>query len=143
MYTQCINRERYGQATRVGSPFSERKEDVMDKNAPREKTLNITMKMREFVIPPITDALVLGRKAPIGIEAMQRALTLLHIAPFVPIQIKEDEVIEAILVREAMLKKIPEEKLIEVVQGRVKSFMSPEEVIHLDLHPELTVRDQV
>jgi hypothetical protein len=111
-----------------------------------EKSKNVTLTMRirlrEFSIPPITDALVLGRKAPIGAEAMSRALGLLNVSAFEQIGM-DDDVVENILVRRSMLNKISPDKLVELVLRRVKPFMSVEEVTHLDLLPELTIEEQV
>jgi len=105
-------------------------------------TLHVRIRMKEFVIPPISDALVLGKKAPIGSEAMRRALRLLHVAPFEHIQI-EDDVIEDIFVRCTVLKKIRKEKLVELMKNRIKPFMSSEEVMHLMLEPELTIEEDI
>jgi hypothetical protein len=74
---------------------------------------------------------------------MRRALTLLHVAPFERIHLDSDDVVEDVLVRNSVLNKIPKEKLISLVLGRVKPFMTSEEVIHLDLSPELTIEEQL
>lgn len=103
--------------------------------------LAVKMKLRVFMVPPINDALVIGKNAPIGSEAWRRALALLLVLPFVSIKIDDDEVIEEILVQKRILKKIPQEKLVGMIFSKVKPFMSPEEVIHLDIHAELLVEE--
>ena len=105
-------------------------------------TLNVRLRLREFVIPPITDALVLGKDAPIGTEAIRRALSLLQVAPFEHIPVNDD-VIQDILVRKNVLRKISMERLIELVLTKVKPYMGTDEVTHLDLYPELTLEDQL
>ena len=105
-------------------------------------TINVRLRIREFSIPPITDALVLGKRAPIGSEAIRRALNLLHVAPFEHISV-DDDIIEDIIVRKGVLNKIPSQKLVALVLKRVKPFMTIEEVTHLDMEPELFLEDQL
>jgi hypothetical protein len=101
-----------------------------------QSSVVIKMKMREFNIPPINDALVVGKNAPIGTEALRRALSLLHGAPFEMIKI-EDPIISEILIRNTILKKIQQDSLLKLIEKRVKPFMSVDEVIHLDINVEL------
>ncbi|MFQ5750261.1 MAG: hypothetical protein ACE5H3_12540 [Planctomycetota bacterium] len=89
-------------------------------------------RVREFGIPPIHDALVVGRNSPIGCSALRRALDLLVSFPFEHIEL-EDEVIQNLLVRAAILKRAPREVLISYVLKEIKPLMGPEEVLHLDL----------
>jgi hypothetical protein len=105
-------------------------------------SLTVRLRLRGFSIPPIQDALVLGKEAPIGAEAMCRALKLLHVLRFERLEVN-DSTVEAILVRETLLYKIPKEKFVALVLRRVKPFMSKDEVIHLDVEPELFIEEQV
>ncbi len=108
-----------------------------------QSTLSVRVRIREFSIPPITDALVIGKKAPIGSQAMSRALSLLHVAPFALVPLEDDDVIEDVLVRTSVLNKIPQPKLLELVRKRIKPFMSADEVINLDVSPELTIEERL
>jgi hypothetical protein len=74
----------------------------------RQKRLRAHIK--EFVLPPITDGLVLGRASPIGHVAVGRALSLLSTTAFEHIEI-DDDVISDILIRKAILRKIPAAEL--------------------------------
>ena len=98
--------------------------------------------MREFIIPPINDALIIGKNAPIGSEAMRRALSLLHGAPFDMIKV-DDDIVSEILVRNTILKKIQQENFIKLIIKKVKPFMSVDEVIHLDILVEMFFEDVV
>jgi hypothetical protein len=109
-------------------------------------SVNILMKCQEFRIPPIQDALVMGKEAPIGCEAMRRALTLLHIAPFDHIELKgedEDDTVGDILVRRAVVSKIPCEKLIRFIMDRVKPLMAADEILHLQIDSEVLLKDRI
>lgn len=105
-------------------------------------SIHVRIRMREFEIPPITDALVIGKNAPIGAEAIRRALSLLQVAPFETVPVNDD-VISDILVRASVLHKIPREKLVTLVVLRVKPFMTQDEVTHVDIETELTVEERI
>lgn len=97
-------------------------------------------RIREFRIPPIHEGLVLGRRAAIGCNAIRKSLSLLMTYPFAHIEL-EDEVISDILVREAVLRRIPKEQLIEFVLQRIKPLMDDTEILHLDVETELHLED--
>jgi len=119
----------------------EQKSDSMQFDADQSH-LEVRMRLRVFVVPPINDALVVGKNAPIGSEAWRRALALLHVYPFELIKL-EDDIIEEILVQTRILRKIPKEKLLALILKKVKPFMSAEEVIHLDIQAELLIGESL
>jgi hypothetical protein len=98
-------------------------------------------RVQEFKIPPIHDGLVLGRLSPIGCAAIRKALELLGDARFTHIEI-EDEVISDIVVRQGILRRVPNELLIGFVLRRIKPLMGPEEILHLDLEVEILLEEQ-
>ena len=114
----------------------------MDHATTTDPSITVRMHVREFTMPPIQDALVLGKKTPIGCEAMRKALALLHVSPFEHIEINDD-IISNILVRASVLKKIPRDKLIRLIVQHVKPLMTDTECIHLELQPELILEEQV
>ncbi len=98
----------------------------------------IHARLREFVLPPIDDGIVLGRESPIGHVAIARALDLLSTIPYEHIPI-EDEVIGDVLVRAALLRKLSADEIRAFVLREVKPHMGPEEIIHLELQVELLI----
>ncbi|MBI2382024.1 MAG: hypothetical protein HYV16_14820 [Gammaproteobacteria bacterium] len=101
---------------------------------------SLKARMNEFQIPPIRDGLVLGKDSAIGSVAMRRALDLLISAPFEHIEL-EDEVISDILIRQGILRRVPQHKLIDFVMRRIKPLMGPEEIIHLELNAEVLIEE--
>jgi hypothetical protein len=104
------------------------------------KRYNISARVREFRIPPIEDALVLGREATIGCVAIREALGLLMAQPFAHIEI-QDDIISDIIVRERLLQRIPKEPLIDFVLTHIKPLMSAGEILHLELGAEIHVEE--
>ena len=79
-------------------------------------------RVREFGMPPIHDALVLGKQSHIGCAAIRRAIEYLVASPFDHLEI-EDDVISDIIVRSAIMRRIPKDKLIAFV-------VSPDQAAH-------------
>uniref|UniRef100_A0A7C4LPC3 Uncharacterized protein n=1 Tax=Schlesneria paludicola TaxID=360056 RepID=A0A7C4LPC3_9PLAN len=105
-------------------------------NAP--VTANVTFRLREFNVPLVRDAIVLGRRAKVGCVAMRKALMLLHDESFEHLEL-DDEVVNDVLVRTAVLKRIPLDNLIHMVLKCVKPWMSDDEILSLQIDVELTV----
>lgn len=95
----------------------------------------------EFVLPPIEDGLVLGRRSPIGHVAVGKALSLLTTTPYEHVTV-EDDVIGDVLVRSAILRKIPASVLIDFVLHEIKPLMGAEEILHLNLEVEISIESK-
>lgn len=98
--------------------------------------------VKAFRIPPVHDALVIGQDSPIGCQALQRALELIVAQPFEHMAIG-DEVVSDLMVRKALLKRLPPDRLRNYVIGRIKPLMGPEEILHLDLFPEIVMESAI
>lgn len=98
----------------------------------------LVARVSEYQIPPFRDALVLGREASIGCHAVRRALTLLVKTPFAHIEL-DDEIISDILIRESLLRRVPQEQVIAFVLEHIKPLMGVEEIMQVDLDLEVTV----
>jgi hypothetical protein len=102
----------------------------------------VRARVTEFGYPPVHDALVLGINAPLGTEAFKKAVGLLVSTPFENVSISDD-VIGSVLVRSSVLRRIAAEKFLDFVVRRVKPLMSGEEILHLDVHIEVELDDDV
>lgn len=102
---------------------------------------SVKVRVREFGVPPIHDALVVGKRAAIGCAAIRKAIELLVASPFEHIEF-EDDVISDIIVRSVILRRIPKEKLIAFVVAQVKPLMTADEILHLDLEVEVAMEGQ-
>ncbi len=98
----------------------------------------IQARIREFKLPPIRDGLVLGRDSAVGCVAVRKTLELLVNYPFAHIE-PDDDIVGDIIVREAMLKRIPEERLTRFVLERIKPLMSADEILQIDFDLEVEV----
>lgn len=102
----------------------------------------VRVQVKEFGIPPIRDALVLGTKSPIGYNAIRKAVDLLAGPAFERIRV-QDEVIGDIVVRAAILRRVPTDRLIAFVLRRIKPLMGEEDVLHLTLEAEIEMEESL
>jgi len=105
--------------------------------------LKYTLKarVREFGVPPIHDVLVLGKQSPIGCAAIRKAIEFLVASPFDHLEF-QDDVISDIIVRRAIMRRIPEDKLIAFVLSQIKPLMTADEILHIDLEVEVAIEGQ-
>lgn len=82
--------------------------------------------------------LVLGKESPIGCIAMRRAIELLVKAPFEHIEL-DDDVISDILVRQEVMRRIPQKELVYFVVANIKPLMGPDEVMHAEINVNVTL----
>jgi len=86
----------------------------MSKSVDSAKKAEITMRMSEFEMPPMQDALIVGRRAPIGPEAARRMVDILSPDQYEIVKV-DHPAIEAMVVRKALFNMLPQEKLVELL----------------------------
>jgi hypothetical protein len=103
----------------------------------------IKARVREFGVPPIHDVLVLGKQSHIGCTAIRKAIEFLVASPFDHLELEfEDDVISDIIVRSAIMRRIPKDKLIAFVLSQIKPLMGADEILHLDLEVEVGIEGE-
>ncbi len=81
---------------------------------PANVKYSVRTQVRELGVPPIHNALVIGNRA-----ATRKAVGFLVASPFGHFEIK-NEIIGDVIVRNATLRRMPEEKLIAFILPQVK-----------------------
>jgi len=75
---------------------------------------DMTIRLSEFEIPPMQDVLLVGKKAPIGPEAVRRMVDALSPEQYEIIKL-DNEVFEAAVLKRSLMKLIPKEKLLPIL----------------------------
>lgn len=101
-----------------------------------EKLMRV--RVRALEIPPIKDCLVIGTDAAIGGEAMTRTLRLMTNEKFERILLRDD-VVQEIIARTAIVRKVGHERLVKFVRERIKPVMGESELLLLDIEVELVI----
>ncbi len=78
------------------------------------KRAEINMRLSEFEIPPMQDALIVGRRAPIGPEAARRMVDILSPEQYEIVKI-EHPVVEAVVIRKSLTSMISKDKLVQLI----------------------------
>ena len=74
----------------------------------------LSIRLSEFELPPMRDVLLVGKKAPIGPEAVRRMVDALSPDQYEIIRINHP-VFEAVVLKKSIMKLIPKEKLLPII----------------------------
>ncbi len=103
------------------------------------RTAEINIRLSEFEIPPMQDALLVGRKAPIGPEAARRMVDVLSPDNYDIISLK-DEPFEAVVIRKSLLNMIPSEKLVPLILEEGKIISDETKVIKAQINISVLIK---
>ncbi|MCM8900102.1 hypothetical protein KVG29_02550 [Caldicoprobacter algeriensis] len=78
------------------------------------KKMEITLRLSEFEMPPMQDALIIGRKAPIGFEAAKRMVDIISPNQYEVIKVQHPT-IEAVVIRKALMQMVACDRLISLI----------------------------
>ncbi len=110
--------------------------------APHSEQL-IRVRVKALEIPPIKDGIVIGRDAAIGGEAMVRTLRLMTNEKFERFVMPKDDIIQDVILRSAVVRKLGKERVLKFVMDRIKPVMTETELLMLDIDIELVIEDTV
>jgi len=110
--------------------------------APQSEQL-IRVRVKALEIPPIKDGIVIGRDAAIGGEAMVRTLRLMTNEKFERFILPKDDIIQDVILRAAVVRKLGKDRVLKFVMDRIKPVMTETELLMLDIDIELVIEDTV
>ncbi|NPV81120.1 MAG: hypothetical protein HPY52_12760 [Firmicutes bacterium] len=102
----------------------------------------MTIRLSEFEIPPMQDALLVGKKAPIGPEAVRRMVDALSPEQYEIIRI-EHQVFEAAVLKRSLLKLLPEEKLLPILLEECERVADEQAVVKAQVNIVIQVNRAV
>jgi len=103
--------------------------------------IRLTMEITRFRLPPVESALVIGSQAGIGPRAMEKAMSEMMPGVFEIVEV-EHPVIEAVLVRQSHLRRIPKDKLVPLILRQSENLMDATDMLHFEIDVRVrTVED--
>ena len=99
--------------------------------------IRLKVRVRQFTVPPVRDAMVIGRQSPVGCVAMKRCIGLLSPDPFEDIHISDHPIVSDLIVRRHLLLRVPKEQLTDFVLREIAPMMGDTEILVLDLDVEV------
>lgn len=102
----------------------------------------LSMKITEFEVPPMQDLLIIGRKAPVGPEAVRRMAEALSPDQFVIIKVEHPK-IEAVLVRKTLFEMMDKDILMAIVLEEAEGLINETMVLRSELKVAISVQREV
>ncbi|MED4582034.1 hypothetical protein [Brevibacillus choshinensis] len=115
---------------------------MIGENNVSSRKATLTLKISEFEVPPMQDMLIIGRKAPIGPEAVRRMAEALSPEQFTLIKMDHPK-IEAVLLRNSLLQMIDEKLLMNIILEEAERMISDSMVLRSELKIAISVQREV
>lgn len=106
------------------------------------KKAEITMRLSEFEVPPMQDILIVGKKAPIGLEAARRMIDTMSPEQYEVIKIDHAE-IEALVIRKSLMNMVEKDKLISLILEEGGKVASETTIIRAQINIVLQVSKSI
>jgi len=98
-----------------------------------EMKFTISLSFEGISLPPFQDILILGKKCPQGKHGVMKCFNLLAPDGFEMVEL-DDETVEAVLLSKRILKRLPAEKIIDILRTRVFPRITRGEIIKVDFN---------
>ncbi|CAM3657863.1 hypothetical protein COLU111180_01585 [Cohnella lubricantis] len=102
----------------------------------------LSLKISEFEVPPMQDLLIIGKKAPIGPEAVKRMAQALSPEQFTIVKLDHAK-IEAVLIRNSILQMLDERLLMQIIMEEADRLISDNMVLRSELKISVSVQREV
>ena len=116
-------------------------ESVQRGYAAPQRRVNIQLRFTRYELPPLKDALIIGKRAPMGAHSIHRAFQELSPGVFLLIPV-EHAIVEAVLVRTSDLRKLPQQELLSRLLGQADQVMDESDTLHVALEFEAIVEEE-
>jgi hypothetical protein len=103
------------------------------------RQVRLSIRMKEFDIPPIRDAVVIGRRASIGPHGLFESLDRMLPGAYELTAVKDHEIIEAVILRKRCLSILDPDRLIKLIIQHTASLMHDSSIIQVELDSEVIV----
>ena len=106
------------------------------------KSVSIDMRFSRFALPPVRDAMVIGKKARIGPHAIEKAFEDLTPGMFRLFRV-DHPVIEAVLIRKSILRKMNEEALLKYISEHAEKLMDETDSLRIEINLEIDIKETI
>jgi hypothetical protein len=107
-------------------------------DVPPSRKIKLELRLTQYYLPPLDNALIIGRRAAIGANSVSRAFEELSPGTFRLIPV-DHHVAEAVLVRASDLRKLPEAELVRLLLSQADQIMDQTDTLHVKLHFEIII----
>lgn len=114
----------------------------MEEKSMYSRKATLSLKISEFEVPPMQDLLIIGKKAPIGPEAVRRMSEALSPEQFTLLKIDHPR-IEAVLIRNSVLQMLDQTVLMNIVMEEAERMILDTMVLRSELKIAVSVQREV
>ena len=109
-----------------------------NKMSQSQKKHLVSLSFEGIHLPPFRDILILTKKCPQGKNGLFQCMSLMGFENFKLIDI-EDEIVEALLVNQKILKKMNENQIIKILKDKVFPSVEKGELIKVDFNLKIII----
>lgn len=106
------------------------------------RSVSLSLNITEFEMPPMQDLLIIGKKAPIGPQAVRRMADALSPEQFEIIPVEHAK-IQAILLRKSLLEMIDRNTLIQIAIEETERIFNEYMVLRSEVKIAIKVNREV
>lgn len=110
----------------------------MAKTTQPSYNFNLSMKFVKIQFPDTGDILIVTERYPAGAQGISRSLSLAAPNDYKLIEVQH-EIVEALIVKKWVLKRLPAEKVVEMMEKQVFPFVGLGECVRVDVRVEIAV----
>lgn len=96
---------------------------------------SVSLNFETIKLPPVSDILVLGIKHPQGKQGVMESFRFIAPDEFDMVEIDDDfhDIVDAVLINKKILKRLPADEIISILEKNVFPYMSKGEAIKVNL----------
>jgi hypothetical protein len=114
----------------------------MDQKHIHSRKATLSLKISEFEVPPMHDLLIVGKKAPIGPEAVRRMSEAISPGQFTLLEFDHPR-IEAVLIRNSLLQMLDQNVLMNIIMDEAEHLILDTMVLRSELKIEVSILREV
>jgi len=97
---------------------------------------SVSLNFEGIKLPPVEDILLLGRRCPHGKMGITKCLDLLSPEGFELVDL-DDDVVQSMLVNKQILKRMPIDKIIDILKEKVFPFITNGEIVKISFNVKI------
>ncbi|NYE57211.1 hypothetical protein [Carboxydothermus ferrireducens] len=106
------------------------------------RTAELSIRLSEFEVPPVQDFLVIGKKAPIGIEAFSKMVEFISPNLYKAIKLNHDK-FEGVVIKKSCLNIIEENVLLNALMEEVDAISDERTIFKGSLNIALSIKKEI
>jgi len=115
--------------------------DLSSQTSPQGKRqVRLSIRMKEFDLPPVRDVVVVGRRAAIGPKGLFESLDRMVPDAYVLVPVTGHDIVEAVILRKRCLAIVDKDRLIKLLLQHTACLMHDSSIIQVELDSEVIVR---